>query len=173
MSKERVRPSHDEWEGCKRSAQVSQPHVYSEYDRPVPPGIDCGTDTEVQQHLAADTDINRIVARYMTTGVIPPDQVSQRQAIFADATAVGDYQDMLGVITAVSEEFIQLPSDIRARFENNPARMIDWLSDPSNYQEAVKLGLLASETAGKGIPDSKTMESESESNAETKKAPEE
>ena len=35
-----------------------------------------------------------------------------------------------------------LPSDVRSRFGNNPAELLDFLNDNSNYDEAIRLGLI-------------------------------
>jgi len=34
-----------------------------------------------------------------------------------------------------------LPSDVRKRFSNDPAELIDFLADKKNDEEAIKLGL--------------------------------
>ena len=39
------------------------------------------------------------------------------------------------------QSFESLPSELRGRFENDPAKLIDFLSDERNNAEAVKLGL--------------------------------
>jgi phage internal scaffolding protein len=43
---------------------------------------------------------------------------------------------------AAEDEFDALPAQIRARFENEPANLIDFLSNEQNRDEAEKLGLV-------------------------------
>ena len=38
--------------------------------------------------------------------------------------------------------FDNLPSDVRNRFNNNPAQLLDFVADPENKEEAIELGLL-------------------------------
>ena len=39
------------------------------------------------------------------------------------------------------QSFESLPSELRAKFENDPAKLISYLSDDKNNAEAIKLGL--------------------------------
>ena len=45
-------------------------------------------------------------------------------------------------IVAAQEAFNGLPAAVRKRFGNDPGQMLDFLDDPQNASEAVKLGLV-------------------------------
>lgn len=91
-----------------------------------------------EQQFKDECDINKIMEKYQKTGILP---VSQRQGVYADLTSVGSYQDALHAVMKAEEAFLQLPSEVRTRFRNNPQELIDFLEDEKNYDESVKLGL--------------------------------
>lgn len=64
-----------------------------------------------------------------------------RQQFYADVSGF-DYVDTLNRITRMNSEFMALPSDIRARFGNSPARLADFLANEENRPEAEKLGFI-------------------------------
>ncbi len=91
------------------------------------------------QHLKNDVDINEIVARFHRTGYL---QSPDAEPDYLDCTDFVDYQASLDQVLEIGEYFKSLPSSVRHRFENSPSSMVQFLSDPANRDEAVKLGLL-------------------------------
>lgn len=92
-----------------------------------------------QQQFAEDADINTIVRRFGLTGQMPETLAMPVSGDFSDAV---DFQTAMGVIRRAEEEFMTVPPEIRARFGNDPGRLISFLDDESNRDEALKLGLL-------------------------------
>ena len=91
------------------------------------------------QDQAKDTDINEIVRRFGLTGELPS---GVRAPTYGDFIFDGDYRDALEAIRNADESFMAMPADVRARFENDPAQFIDFVSDEANRAEAEKLGLV-------------------------------
>lgn len=91
------------------------------------------------QHLKNDVDINEIVARFHRTGYL---QSPDAEPDYLDCADFVDYQASLDQVLQISEYFKSLPSSTRHRFENSPSSMVDFLADPANRAEAVKLGML-------------------------------
>lgn len=91
-----------------------------------------------RQHANA-LDINAIVAKAKRTGMAP---INQGAPIYGDFTNITDYHTAHNQILQAQREFMALPPQIRARFRNNPGLLIDFLSNESNREEAVKLGLI-------------------------------
>lgn len=85
-------------------------------------------------------DINRIVSKYARTGVF--DHVSNRQAFYSDVSDFSDYQSSLHKVMKATDAFNSLSSDVRGRFDNDPGKLVDFLSDEKNRDEAVKLGFI-------------------------------
>ena len=95
------------------------------------------------QSAADETDINVMIARYQKTGsfhgstnmpTVRPD--------FGDFVAVPDYQNAMNILIQAQDQFAALPAQIRDRFANSPENYLAFLSDSSNKEEAIKLGLV-------------------------------
>jgi len=95
---------------------------------------------KTRQENAKETDINVIMKRYNATGQLPA--LSPVAPVFADVSAIGDYADVLRKVSAADDAFAALPADMRGRFANKPALLVEFLQDSANYDEGVKLGLL-------------------------------
>lgn len=93
-----------------------------------------------KQSFAEMVDINNIMKRYRTTGMI--DHLSGRQPFYGDVSQFKDYQSSLEVVRKADELFNNMSSDIRSKFKNDPMEMIAFLDDPKNLDEAIKLGMV-------------------------------
>lgn len=96
-----------------------------------------------------ETDINFIVARARRTGMLP----AATEGFYGDFTNIPDLGEAFRTVELANQSFLGLPSDIRKRFNNNPAEFGSWLVNPANLDEARKLGLrkpapVAPETTG-------------------------
>lgn len=101
-------------------------------------GIECTDRSLAQRQFREDSDINTIVRRFNLTGQLPQGvQVPQ----YVDFGSVSDYHTALNMVMSADSAFMALPADVRARFENDPGQLVDFVSDSKNYEEAVKLGL--------------------------------
>ena len=92
-----------------------------------------------QQQFKAECDVNNILAKYKRTGMLS--HIQKHQGNFGDFSSIEDYQSSLGKLMQAQQSFESLPSELRAKFENDPAQLISFLSDEKNNAEAVKLGL--------------------------------
>lgn len=84
-------------------------------------------------------DINVIMAKYKKTGQLP--NVVTRSGVYADMTEMPSYQEALQTVIEANNAFDMLPARVRAKFDNNPQKLMDWLSKPENTKEAIELGL--------------------------------
>lgn len=101
-------------------------------------GLRCLDPSLAQQHMAEECDINTIVRRFGLTGELPDNPRVPQSGDFVD---VVDYQTALNVVIAADQAFMELPADVRARFNNDPQKLMEFVSDSSNLEEARKLGL--------------------------------
>lgn len=100
---------------------------------------DCIGETRTVQYFKDECDINQIMAKYQETGVI--EHLTKRQGGYGDVSAATSYQEALELVEQAEREFSELPSSLRAKLDNDPARFLEWINDPSNIDEMVKLGL--------------------------------
>lgn len=107
------------------------------YDRPQRVFSPHGGVSLTAQEYKDESDINVILKRYAAGD----NTVVRSSGVFADVSALGDFQSSLEVVRRATEDFAALPADIRERFGNDPAALVAFLSDSSHDEEAVKLGL--------------------------------
>lgn len=86
-----------------------------------------------------EVDINTIVARALSGADVS--HVNDRVARYGDFSDVPSYQDALNLVKRAEGMFGELPANVRERFANDPSRMVVFLQDPANQDEAIKLGL--------------------------------
>jgi phage internal scaffolding protein len=102
-------------------------------------GLGCEDPTLAQQHYKEECDINTILQKFNISGLLPETPLSPR---YGDFTGISDYHTALNRVIAAQDEFDALPANIRARFENDPAQLIEFLENENNRPEAENLGLV-------------------------------
>ena len=81
-----------------------------------------------------------IFERFGLSGELPE---NLQMPVFADfREEVSDYHSAMNVLAKARDEFMTLPANLRARFENDPQRLMEFLGDDKNRDEAVSLGLV-------------------------------
>lgn len=102
-------------------------------------GLLCEDESRTEQQHAAEADINYIAERFMRTGQLTVPIHMPEQGDFQDAP---DFQTAQNLIVQAKHEFMLMPPKLRSRFQNDPAQLMDFLADPENRDEAIKLGLI-------------------------------
>ena len=127
---------------------LKTPMIYSRYHLPPNPGYKNDEPSMTQQQFKDEADINNIMARYQKTGVlVDPLTQTTRKPMFDDFSDLGDFRDHQQAVIDAQEMFMELPSQLRARFGNDPAELLQWLSCPENKEEAIELGLFSKPSA--------------------------
>lgn len=96
-------------------------------------------ETMTQQHMAEDCDINNILRRYSQTGVLSH---FREGGTYEDLPGAIDFHEAMNLVVQAQEMFDELPSDIRKRFGNDPAQLLQFCEDRDNLDEAIELGLV-------------------------------
>lgn len=112
--------------------------IYKQYDKPLKIPYDPGKGAAEQSHKNA-CDINRIVKKYQKTGAI--DHQNKYEPRYDDMTGT-DFQTAMNMVANATNMFNELPANVRARMDNDPAKFLDFIQNPVNKPEAVKLGLM-------------------------------
>lgn len=97
-----------------------------------------GEDTMTHQSFRDECDVNRIVSSFERTGVLP---TTSGTPMYGDFDNAYSYKEAFDLVCRAQESFMELPAQLRARFENDPAQFLDFVNDPANMDEAVRLGL--------------------------------
>ena len=97
-------------------------------------GLECNSDEGMtQQHFKDECDINYLLRHYNDIPAPPP--------VYADCSQYNDLQSCIDKVNAAAEDFQNVPSDIRARFANNPVDFFNFCNNPANLEELRSLGL--------------------------------
>lgn len=92
------------------------------------------------QSVSAETDINNIMSQYKKTKLWPG--MPGRGIYTGDQEPpIRDLTEAMIMVQDARENFMQLPSEIRLLFKNDPIAMYDWLKNPENDAQAIELGL--------------------------------
>lgn len=118
-------------------------------------GLECLDRSLTQQSFADDADINVLVRRFGLDGELP---VGVRMPTFGDFTGVGDFQDAIEAVKLASDAFKEMPARVRARFDNDAGKFVEFCSDPANFEEAKGLGLVSAEAAERVAAERKAVE---------------
>lgn len=104
-------------------------------------GVCCRDESLTQQQFKDEADINVLVKRFGLDGLmqrIPPVD----PGYYGAAGDLPDLRTVLEVAREAQERFMSLDPKIRRRFNNDPAELWRFVQDPSNHEDAVRLGLL-------------------------------
>lgn len=104
-------------------------------------GVDCSVEpSRTKQSFRDDVNINKIIARFDRTGMVS--HLNSKTPFYGDVSSIVGYQEALNKVKEADELFGRMSAEIRNRFKNDPALMIEFLSDPVNNAEALKLGMI-------------------------------
>ncbi|AXL14771.1 internal scaffolding protein [Microviridae sp.] len=111
------------------------------YGKRNPVGLSTGPGLTKQSHKN-ECDINQIMARYQKTGVL--EHAKAHQGSYGEITSE-TFLSAHQTIARAKSMFETLPSSLRERFENRPENYFDFVQDPDNTTELVKMGLVREE----------------------------
>jgi len=98
------------------------------------------TPSMTQQQFKNQCDVNQILKKFEKTGMIS--HTNNSQGTYADFSTVKNFHENLNMVLNAQSAFDSLPASIRKRFSNNPTSLLEFVSDDSNYDEALSLGLI-------------------------------
>jgi len=107
-------------------------------DRKLCPTIDTGEGLTEQSHKQ-ECDINYILKDYTRTGFIK--HANQNAGQYDDVTSV-DFQTAMDTVANVKTMFENLPSQVRAEFNNQPTQFLDYVQNPNNTEALAQRGIL-------------------------------
>lgn len=97
-----------------------------------------------QQEFREECDINEIVRRFGLTGQLPE---VVNIPVSGDFTGISDFQSAQNAVIKARDDFMALPAALRARFQNDPQQLLEFMAHDENRAEAEKLGLVNAKPA--------------------------
>lgn len=92
-----------------------------------------------KQSMAAETDVNNIIARWIHHGTVPI--AGTQPPSYGDFSSAIDFQKALNSVRDAQNHFDELPAHVRRACNNNPLEFLEMAYDPARRDELVKLGL--------------------------------
>ena len=90
-----------------------------------------------EQHHAETCDINKILAQFMETGILP---TSTKDPQYGDVSE-HDFQEVQNQLANAKTLFEELPDPVKAQFDNKPFKFLHFAEDPKNMDALVEMGL--------------------------------
>lgn len=122
-----------------RKVFVRSPYNYDMDEASRESGLECKDESLTQQQFAEESDINVIVERFGLNGELPANPVMPQ---YGDFSAVSDFQSAMNAVLKAQADFMELPAKVRSRFDNDPQKLLEFVADSGNAEEARVLGLL-------------------------------
>lgn len=101
---------------------------------PLDPGL-------TKQEMSGDTDVNRIMAKYEPGLATKMLHAAAMGGDYGDLTNVPDFRESMHKVMEAEEAFRMMPAKLRARFDNEPLKMLEFVHNPANREEMYELGL--------------------------------
>lgn len=98
----------------------------------------CDEETRTQQQFAEECDINVIVERFGVTGELPQ---GLRVPVNAEFEETITYHEAMNKIIEAGDAFMQMPAKIRAEFQNDAGKFVEFVSNPENVAKCREWGL--------------------------------
>nr|QJB19780.1 MAG: internal scaffolding protein [Microvirus sp.] len=99
-----------------------------------------------RQEFKDECDINTIMAQYERTGELF--HINEAAPQYMDCNG-DDFRASMDYIAGAFSMFEELPSKIRAQFDNDPAAFLDFTSREKNLPEMAAMGLLSPDAASR------------------------
>jgi len=92
-----------------------------------------------EQHHKEYCDINNIVKKYDTTGLLQ--NVTEAEGKYGDVSGL-EYKEALDLVIGMESTMAEMPSHIRKYFKNDPRLFAEFMENPDNREKAIELGLI-------------------------------
>lgn len=108
-----------------------------------------------QQQFKNECDINHIIKRYNKDPQLWATLINNAKDInspsFADFTDVGDFRHAMDKVSQIGEFFASIPSEVRARYNQNPELLFAAMHDPSQWQYLAEKGVLNKKSVAENL----------------------
>lgn len=95
-----------------------------------------------KQEFVAECDINNVLKQFKQTGMVSHISAKASQGSYENLPDPIDFQESVHLVHAAEAAFATLPSKVRARFDQDPLKFLEFTSDPANREEMITLGLV-------------------------------
>lgn len=129
---------------AKSRDYLKVPRNAHEFDVDYRNDVDFGDEVSLTKQADAEAaDINYIMRRYERTGELP--EMIRQDAQYGDFSDAPTFMEAQSIVSHALSQFSALSAEVRAKFQNDPARMLAFVDaasgDPKKKEELYDLGL--------------------------------
>lgn len=103
--------------------------------------------SKTQQQFKAECDVNNIIKRYHKDPQLWSELINKVQdpssPEFQDFTNIGDFQSAMEKVSQIGEFFQSIPSEVRRKYNQDPAALFKAMQNPDNWIELANSGVLS------------------------------
>lgn len=115
------------------------PYVYDVDQVSADSALRCEDESLTHQEFREESDINTIIDRF---GIGENPIEAQKWVTNVDiSNAPSNYMDVMNQLNEARDQFMTLPAKVRSQFDNDPGQFVNFVSDPANIDEMLRLGL--------------------------------
>lgn len=114
-----------------------------------------------KQSFKDECDVNQIIKNFTTTGVLQ--NPMEKEGEYGDFTST-DLHSAMNMVAQADSMFEELPSGLRNKFDNEPTKFLDFVQNPDNREELIKMKLIKKEPPV-GTPQPPTKEANPQTTA--------
>lgn len=93
-----------------------------------------------QKQFGKQANINTIMRNYQNTGIYG--YVTRMSPNYQPEGSTVDRHQLQNTIAAAKSNWEKIPTDVRAKFNNNLQNALNFIENPENREESIKLGLI-------------------------------
>lgn len=109
------------------------------YNKPISKPFHTSGSSLTEQQWKDYNNVSVLMQTYTQTK--DPEIFNRTKAFYGDYTGIGDYESCLNQVLEAKESFESLPSDLRAKFRNDPRKFYEFVTDPNNKDQLHEIGL--------------------------------
>lgn len=102
-----------------------------------------------KQEFVDECDINNIMSTYQKTGML--NHVNQYGGEYSDVTGAVSFHEAQNIVLEAQNAFMSVPSSVRAQFDNDPGKFLDFVNNPENKDKMREMGLLKEKHDGREV----------------------
>lgn len=92
-----------------------------------------------KQSFQAECNINEIMSKFDKTGLL--EHLNTHQGDYGNFLGFEDYHTSVNRVIEANEAFMTIPAAVRAKFNNDPAKFMEFAQDHENLDELIEMGL--------------------------------
>lgn len=111
--------------------------------------------SRTRQEFQEECDINNIMKKYFKTGVLT--HVNRNAPMYGEVPAC-DFREAFEIVEKSENLFSELPAELRAHFDNDPSKFLEFMEVPENRSEEALQALLPDARAARAMAPAEPVE---------------